>query len=260
MADVQTEKGFTKIANELFDKIIQADFNKRELKVILLIIRYTYGFSRKQAPLSVRFISQATGINSRHVSPLIIKLAKRNIIKFESDFNTNHTSRTISLNKNYDLWMFPGDNQNNYYQNGNSYQKGNSTVTKTVTDTVTKTVTKKERKENIKKEGIQISEIEIPETLKNIPGFLDTWKAWLSYRKELKKELTPASQKMQLKNLMQWNSSGHDVIQIMNNSITNGWQGLFPPKGVNPGKTKPKREQTDLREFMRNNPGWGYDA
>ena len=44
MADGQTEKGFTKIANELFDKILQTDFNKRELKILLSIIRYTYGF------------------------------------------------------------------------------------------------------------------------------------------------------------------------------------------------------------------------
>jgi len=88
VADVQTEKGFTKIANELFDKIIQADFNKRELKVILLIIRYTYGFSRKQAPLSVRFISQATGVPFTHITPVIKKLAANNIIKIPTDYST----------------------------------------------------------------------------------------------------------------------------------------------------------------------------
>ena len=259
MADVQTEKGFTKIANELFDKIIQTDFNKRELKVILLIIRYTYGFSRKQAPLSVRFISQATGVPFTHITPVIKKLAANNIIKIPTDYSTGNSPRIIALNKDFDLWTVKSTQNGNSTQIGNCYQNGYSKVPKTGTLKVPKTVTKKEIKENIKKAGIQISEIVIPETLKNIPGFMETWKEWLSYRKELKKELTARSQGLQLKNLMKWNNSGYDVIQIINNSMMNGWQGLFPPKGVNSVKPKPKKEQTDTQEFIRNNPGYTYD-
>ena len=269
VADVQTENGYTKIANELFDKIIQADFNKRELKIILSIIRFTYGFSRKQTPLSIRFISQATGLTFTNVSPVIKKLAANNIIKIPTDYSTGNSPRIISLNKNFDLWTVPKgkNNQDKSYQNDNStqidnsYQNDNSKVPKMITFKVPKMITKKEIKENIKKgEGDLNKNIEsnkesseksnIPLSLLKVSGFVETWETWINYRKESKKKLTVSTREMQLKNLLQWNNSGHDVIQIINNSIMNGWQGLFEPKGVNPVKKAETRNLPDLRELM----------
>lgn len=90
----------------------------------------------------------------------------------------------------------------------------------------------------------------IPLSLLKVSGFVETWETWINYRKESKKKLTVSTREMQLKNLLQWNNSGHDVIQIINNSIMNGWQGLFEPKGVNPVKKAETRNLPDLRELM----------
>lgn len=148
MANPQTENGFTKIANELLGEIIKRDFSKRELKVIFAVIRFTYGFNRKEAELSVRFISESTGIKFHHLSTTINDLATKNILIL-SESETRKQGRNLKLNKDYDTWNI------NSSQNSNSSQKGNGSVPKKVTDspkTVTLSGTKKESiKENIKK-------------------------------------------------------------------------------------------------------------
>ena len=66
--DVQLENGYTKIANELLVAIYGTNFNATQLKIILCVIRYTYGFNRKSHELSIGFISKATGISKRYIS------------------------------------------------------------------------------------------------------------------------------------------------------------------------------------------------
>lgn len=65
----------------------------------------------------------------------------------------------------------------------------------------------------------------IPDELKNIDGFIDSWIEWFNYRKELKKKLTKSSAVKQLKLLSQYPDDAKDIIE---KSITNSWQGLFP--------------------------------
>jgi hypothetical protein len=75
-------------------------------------------------------------------------------------------------------------------------------------------------------------EIEFPANLQTT-RFQQAWSEYLNYRKAAKfKPLQPASIKAQLKNLAEM---GHDAaIEAIHNSIANGWQGIFPPKGQKP--------------------------
>jgi phage replication O-like protein O len=43
----QLENGYTRVANELMEAIMRFPLNKRELKIILYIIRNSYGYHRK---------------------------------------------------------------------------------------------------------------------------------------------------------------------------------------------------------------------
>ena len=38
------------------------------------------------------------------------------------------------------------------------------------------------------------------------------------------------SQYFHIKQLTKWNGEGHDVNQILNTSMMNGWKGVFKPK------------------------------
>jgi len=65
------------------------------------------------------------------------------------------------------------------------------------------------------------------------------WESYLSYRKSSRlKSLAPASIQAQLRNLSEM---GHDeAIEAINQSIANGWQGIFPPKSKKPAPAKAK--------------------
>lgn len=59
-------------------------------------------------------------------------------------------------------------------------------------------------------------------------AFLSAWKSWVLYRKEMKKTLTDSSVQAQCKEFVKWGEAGS--IASIEQSIKNGWQGLFEPK------------------------------
>ena len=77
------------------------------------------------------------------------------------------------------------------------------------------------------------------------PKFNEAWTTWLEHRKEIKKPVTPQSAKMTLNKLANMNEN--QAIESINQSIRNGWTGIFPVKQDQPRPTnetfnhKPKR-------------------
>jgi len=78
------------------------------------------------------------------------------------------------------------------------------------------------------KKGItKKEEVKIPESLNHLE-FLKLWKEWLEYRRGQKMTCSPICLKKQLNFL---SLLGLELALIsINQSIINGWQGLFPPK------------------------------
>lgn len=75
-----------------------------------------------------------------------------------------------------------------------------------------------------------LGEIEFPKAL-DTPEFKKMWDAWVKYRIEAKKKLTPSTIEGQLNKLAKY---PEDVaISTIRKSIDNGWQGLFPEKEEN---------------------------
>jgi len=64
----------------------------------------------------------------------------------------------------------------------------------------------------------------------NSEKFKETWELFREFRnKELKKKLTPLSERMALKRLMKLSNGNIDIaIAIVEQSIANSWRGLFP--------------------------------
>jgi hypothetical protein len=98
----------------------------------------------------------------------------------------------------------------------------------------------------------------IPHPVAALPDWLNTeaWAAWNKYRSECHKPLKPSTVTRQLKFLHEHLA---DHIAIIEQSIRNGWQGLFELKGDFNGSQKPRklsavervREATDRREAER---------
>ena len=103
MASPQKENGYTSIANELLEQIYRRRFSASQLKILLLVIRFTYGFNRKTATLSNTFIAAGTGMHEITVSKEVGTLLRDNVLKLYKK-PSFHNSRIIGINKDYESW------------------------------------------------------------------------------------------------------------------------------------------------------------
>ena len=103
MANPQTENGFLKIANELFEALMKTHFSSEETKVLRAIMRKTFGFHKIWDKISLSQITKVTGLLKQNVHDTIIRLEKRNIIVRES--LGPYRGYKLKVQKNYDKWI-----------------------------------------------------------------------------------------------------------------------------------------------------------
>ena len=106
MADVQLENGFTRIANEILDALARQPLNGTQRRIIDIVWRFTYGFSRKQHNFSISFLLEAMELKETQYKQIcreLKELLSLNILTELSKPGKNE-SRIISFNKNYDEW------------------------------------------------------------------------------------------------------------------------------------------------------------
>jgi phage replication O-like protein O len=94
-----TEDGFMRVANEITDSLLMADLTVRQLKVMLAIMRKTYGFNKPMDRLTNTQIAAMTGIHHTHVCA-----AKRQLI--ERKFLIADGVK-IGVNKVVSQWIDP---------------------------------------------------------------------------------------------------------------------------------------------------------
>ncbi|MGD0336044.1 MAG: replication protein [Candidatus Omnitrophota bacterium] len=108
-ANPQAEHGYTKIANELLDALIKYPFNGSELRILLAVIRNTYGWKKTKDVIPFSQLSKCTHIDLRYIKRLIKRLVKDNVLFKEQSPRGN----ILGLNKNYyswKLWINQGSN------------------------------------------------------------------------------------------------------------------------------------------------------
>lgn len=89
---------------------------------------------------------------------------------------------------------------------------------------------------------VREGKVSIDKISEDLPDWLDkkTWEDWVQYRKEKKQKLTPISVKKQIK-MLEENKSDH--VGIINQSIQNGWTGLFPLRKSAQNVLKPANDK-----------------
>lgn len=100
MASPQLENGYTKIANELLEALATAKLTPYEWRVVMCIMRKTYGWDKKVDRLSQSQMAQMTGISKGHISRTMKALKVKEIVTVDGN------SR-IGINKNYHSWKLP---------------------------------------------------------------------------------------------------------------------------------------------------------
>ena len=79
--DPNRTAGWTKVPNDLLEKLMHLDLNQRGFRVMLLIVRQTLGFHRADIELSGTDIENATGIFRSHVPTVVRDLVARGYLE-----------------------------------------------------------------------------------------------------------------------------------------------------------------------------------
>ena len=155
MSKPQMENGYTPIPNELTEQLYKMRFNGTQFRIILAVIRFTYGFHCHKNFLAESFIVDATGINKKNVSQELNKLIENNIITVTSK-HTNTKARELSINLNFEQWqLFKMELVNSPTQNKNGVGNitisgvGKNSLLELVTSPTNKNNNKNNYKENI---------------------------------------------------------------------------------------------------------------
>lgn len=80
MANIQLKHGYTKIANEILESLVNTPLLGAELRVLLHIIRKTYGYNKKQDRISFTQFEKATGISRQTINKTLKNLIAKGMI------------------------------------------------------------------------------------------------------------------------------------------------------------------------------------
>ncbi|MCJ7790563.1 MAG: replication protein [Candidatus Atribacteria bacterium] len=232
MANPQKENGHTDIANEILEELGKTYLSSYESRVLFIIFRKTYGWHKKEDWITNTQISEMTGIAESHISRTIKKLIQRRIV--------TKNGKKLSFQKDYEQWeklpiqviieKLPKQDI--------KLPKQVIEVTQTGIKKLPKQVDTKEIKRNYTKETI---------TKEKGDNFINTWKDFKDMRKENKKKMTPRAEELILNELEKLSDNEDTQIAILNQSIMNSWQGVFPLKD----NQKPKLKMTQEEALKR---------
>ncbi|ATM42140.1 replication protein [Klebsiella pneumoniae] len=263
------DDGFTRIANELLEAVMRAGLSQHQLLVFMAVMRKTYGFNKKSDWVSNEQLSELTGILPHKCSAAKSVLVKRGIL--------TQTGRVIGINKTVSEWSslpvkgtekktylkkvtLPESGKKSLPESGNAYYP-NKVNTK---DKHTKDKHTKDNKDNINNPPKSPRAVSFDALAVQLPDWLsaEIWSSWVAYRRDLKKPIKSQQTVTQAINLLdRCRLNGYSPEEIINQSIANGWQGLFEPKGARPQRRQESRVterfadkdygKTEIPDWMR---------
>lgn len=102
MASPQKENGFTPIANEILEMLVNACLLGSEYQVVFFVLRKTYGWKKKHDIISLTQFEKGTGLSR----PTIVKTLKNVLIKnLLVKASLPYNKYAFSFNKNYETWV-----------------------------------------------------------------------------------------------------------------------------------------------------------
>ena len=258
------DDGFTRIANELLEAVMHAGLSQHQLLVLMAVMRKTYGFNKKSDWVSNEQISVLTGILPHKCSAAKSALVKRGIL--------TQTGRVIGINKAVSEWSslpikgtekkpylkkvtLPESGKKSLPESGNAYYPNQVN---------TKDKHTKDNKDNINNPPKSPRVVSFDASAVQLPDWLsaEIWSSWVAYRRDLKKPIKSQQTVTQAINLLdRCRLNGYSPDEIINQSIANGWQGLFEPKVARQQRRQESRVterfadkdygKTELPDWMR---------
>lgn len=93
------DDGYTRLANMLLEEYAGADLTKRQFKVLLAVLRLTYGWNKPMDRIANSQIAQIARLPEKRVSEARVQLVGMNLL--------TQVGRSIGPNKNTAEWLLP---------------------------------------------------------------------------------------------------------------------------------------------------------
>ena len=101
MASPQVENGNTRLANELLEALAKTNLSPYETRILLAVVRKTYGWAKKADRISHSQFQELTDLKRQHVSRALNSLIARGIVLKKGDGHRIY----YGVQKNYDKWL-----------------------------------------------------------------------------------------------------------------------------------------------------------
>ena len=259
------DDGFTRIANELLEAVMHAGLSQHQLLVFMAVMRKTYGFNKKADWVSNEQISMLTGILPHKCSAAKSALVKRGIL--------TQTGRVIGINKAVSEWSslpVKGTEKKPYLKKVTLPESGKKSLPESgnacyPNQVNTKDKHTKDNKDNINNPPKSPRAVSFDASAVQLPDWLsaEIWSSWVAYRRDLKKPIKSQQTVTQAINLLdRCRLNGYSPEEIINQSIANGWQGLFEPKGAKQPSRAPSRVSENFagKDYGQTEiPAWARD-
>lgn len=259
------DDGFTRIANELLEAVMHAGLSQHQLLVFMAVMRKTYGFNKKSDWVSNEQISVLTGILPHKCSAAKSTLVKRGIL--------TQTGRVIGINKAVSEWSslpVKGTEKKHYLKKVTLPESGKKSLPESgnahyPNQVNTKDKHTKDNKDNINNPPKSPRAVSFDASAVQLPDWLsaEIWSSWVAYRRDLKKPIKSQQTVTQAINLLdRCRLNGYSPDEIINQSIANGWQGLFEPKGAKQPSRAPSRVSENFagKDYGQTEiPAWARD-
>lgn len=149
MANPQKENGYTSVANEIAEVLAKTYLSSQESRILWVILRQTWGYTNKKMDrISFSQFEQKSGIDRRHIAPVIKRLVRRNIIIRKRDGQNIF----YGIQKDYDQWDKAITQTGNGLLKQSITQTGNIRLPKQVTKPLPKQVNTKQKQKLNKEE------------------------------------------------------------------------------------------------------------
>lgn len=139
----ELDNGYLRIANELWQALIDYDLTGAQMKLIAVIIRETYGYNRKSKDLSLSYLAKAAHLSKIGARKALNKLIAHNVVKEYGECSPRK-SRKIGINKYYNEWLrvIPQDTSEGNQRRPllQDTSEGNQSITLEVSQRITKPI------------------------------------------------------------------------------------------------------------------------
>lgn len=242
--------------NELY---FSEKFTKSAAWIDLLLLarhssgtKFIHGIEIKMQPGDLCYSQLSLGErwkwNFKTVKKFLDLLTDRQMITYKGGKVT-----TIISIKNWEKYQKSGE-QNRIDNKGESAVLGQVRENRKENRTENKRETNNNDSNNGNKKGDSYFFDLLPKELDTVE-FKESWANWLRYQKEKKNTITQSTAKIQFGKLVKFRAQGMNPIEVINESIGNNWQGLFPLKQEK-RKEQPEQITSKLKFIDPNQPGW----